>query len=153
MGVHPANFLLYENYSYYFVEVCMRITTIKTTDNQNFNGIYMKKKGFKKEQIEIADSIKKTLEKQTKSDENWVSNYKKIGFDFIIKTVDDKLVSLDVTHKFSPIRWLFQKKYPDNDNNIINIGIYNKQATDFLENDLKEKRPYLKLLNIKSDLL
>jgi len=121
----------------------MRVTAIKTNDNQNFNGIYMKKKSFNKQQIEIANMIRDTLTAQKNSDESLVSQYKKRGFDFIIKTVGDKLVSLDVVQKFSRIKWLFKKDYPDKDTNLINIYIYNKEAVEFLENDLKDKQPLL----------
>ena len=127
----------------------MRVQPISQQNSTSFGKIYAKTKKFSAEQKEISDLITREFAKRGKSMKTFMEEFEKYGFNFILKPLKNNLLSLEATNKFSMLKWLFQKDYSDK--RMFHIGVYNKEATKYLLNDLEYNKALFKFINLNSD--
>ena len=127
----------------------MRVQPISQQNSTSFGKIYAKTKKFSAEQKEISDLITREFAKRGKSMKTFMEEYEMYGFNFILKPLKNNLLSLEATNKFSILKWLFQKDYSDK--RMFHIGVYNKEATKYLLNDLEHNKALFKFINLNSD--
>ena len=124
----------------------MRVQPISQQNSTSFGKIYAKTKKFSAEQKEISNLITREFAKRGKSMRTFLEEYEKYGFDFILKPLENNLLSLETTNNFSKLNWLFKKDYSDK--RMFHIGIYNKEATKYVLNDLKHNKALFKFIHL-----
>ncbi|MBR6127914.1 hypothetical protein IKQ21_09545 [bacterium] len=124
----------------------MRVQPISQQNSTSFGKIYAKTKKFSAEQKEISNLITKEFAKRGKSMKTFAEEYEKYGFNFILKPLENNLLSLEATNKFSVLKWFFQKDYSDK--RMFHIGVYNKEAAKYVLNDLEYNKALFKFVNL-----
>lgn len=124
----------------------MQVNAIGYKNQMSFGKIYAKSKNFSDKQKEIAKLITSEFAKKEASHESYIRHYKDMGYDFILKPLENDLVSLDATNNFSLIKWLFQKDYSDK--KMFNIGVYNQEAAKHVIDDLGHNNVLFKFINL-----